>query len=178
MATRSSTSWVEKFEKQHKPREGRTLVVGSFVADGKPDRRKLYRDPLGVDMRRGPGVDHVLNLEGKLPKDLGQFDHIECLSVLEHSRRPWLLAANLQKLLVKGGTLYLSVPFVWRFHDYPSDYFRFTAEGVKSLFTEINWISLMYASDRLRPDPFLKGVDILKHPFLPRSEVLGFGERK
>jgi SAM-dependent methyltransferase len=178
MATRSSTSWVNKFEKQHKPRDGRTLVVGSFIADGKTDRRKLYLDAVGVDMRSGPGVDRVLNLEGTLPKDLGKFDHIECLSVLEHSRQPWLLAANLQRLLVKGGTLYLSVPFVWRFHDYGGDYFRFTMDGVRLLFQEIDWTSLAYASDRLRPDPFLKGVEILKHPFLPRCEVLGFGVRK
>ena len=33
----------------------------------------------------------------------------------------------------------LSVPFAWKFHGYPSDYWRFTREGVKKLFPRIDW---------------------------------------
>ena len=33
-----------------KPTEGRTLIVGSYICD-KPDRRLLYNDVIGVDMR-------------------------------------------------------------------------------------------------------------------------------
>jgi hypothetical protein len=160
-----------------RPLEGRTLIAGSFVADGKADRRRLYKDVLGVDMRKGFGVDRVLDLEEPLPQDIGQFEHIECLSVLEHSRRPWMLAANLERLLMEGGTLHLSVPFVWRFHDYPSDYFRFTAEGVRVLFPGIRWVALAYASNRLRGDHYLGALDVSGHPFMPRCEVIGFGVR-
>jgi hypothetical protein len=33
--------------------------------------------------------------------------------------------------------LYLSVPFAWKFHGYPSDYWRFTHAGVKKLFPQL-----------------------------------------
>jgi hypothetical protein len=167
----------EAFELEVRPRRGRTLLVGSFVADGKSDRRELYKKAIGVDMRPGPGVDRVLNLEDPLPADLGTFAHIECLSVLEHSRRPWLLAENLQQLMEPGATLYLSVPFVWRFHSYPNDYWRFTAEGVRELFPRIRWSSLLYASNTLRPDHYLRACQEERYPYLPRCEILGFGFR-
>jgi SAM-dependent methyltransferase len=175
----SKPSSAERFEREHvRPRAGRTLLVGSFVAGGKADRRALYSDAVGVDMRPGPGVDRVLNLEAELPASLGTFAHVECISVLEHSRRPWLLASNLERLLEPGGTIFVSVPFVWRFHGYPNDYFRFTAEGVRELFQGVEWSSLMYGSDRLRPDHYLRAEDASGYPMMPRCEVLGFGARR
>jgi hypothetical protein len=39
--------------------------------------------------------------------------------------------------LNKNGVLYVSVPFSWKFHAYPSDYWRFTPEGIRILFPKI-----------------------------------------
>lgn len=172
------SSPAEAFEARFvRPRAGRTLVVGSYVVEGKPDRRANYADAIGIDMREGPGVDFVLNLEDDLPGELGRFAHVECWSVLEHSRRPWLLAANIERLMEPGATLHLTVPFVWRIHSYPSDYFRFTAEGVRSLFPGIEWEELMYASNRLKDHTYLNAVQIEDYPYMPRAEVVGFGRR-
>lgn len=172
---------AEQFEARYvRPRSGRALVVGSRVYGSKPDRRARYVDSVGVDMLAGPGVDQVLDLEDTAAAvaALGRFAHVECLSVLEHSRRPWLLAKTLEKLLERGGTLHLQVPFVWRFHDYPGDLWRFTDEGVRALFTSIQWQVLRYASDRLRPDAYLPAIDGPQgQPHLPRCEVCGFGVR-
>jgi SAM-dependent methyltransferase len=169
---------AEKFERRYvHPKPGRTLIVGSAIESDKEDRRSRYADVLGVDMREGAGVDRVLDLENELPDDLGKFDHVECLSVLEHSRRPWNLARNLERLMEPGATMFLLVPFVWRFHSYPNDLWRFTHEGVKELFPGIRWESLMYASDKLRPDHYLRAVE-LQHVYLPKTEVAGFGIRR
>lgn len=171
---------LQAFEAQHvRARPGRTLIVGAKVYGTKEDRRARFPKVVGVDMEAGPGVDRVLDLEEPLPDDLGRFTHVECMSVLEHSRRPWLLAENLVRLLVPGGTLFVTVPFVWRFHGYPTDYFRFTADGVRALFSGIRWEQVMYASDKLRPDHYLQaGEDERAHPLLPRCEVAGFGVRE
>ena len=120
-----------QFEEQFvRPKPGRTLIVGSRVYEGREDRRPLFADAIGVDMLAGPGVDRVLNLEDPLPSDLGQFDHVECISVLEHSKRPWKLAANLTRLMSMGATIYLAAPFIWRVHNFPNDYFRYTRYGL------------------------------------------------
>lgn len=126
-------------ENQAFARKGRTLIVGSHVYEGREDDRARYKNAVGVDMIPGPGVDVVHDMEEPLPAGLGTFAHIECFSVLEHSRRPWLLAANIERLLESGGTLWVTVPWMWRRHGYPSDYFRFTTEGIKAIFHGIQW---------------------------------------
>ena len=142
---------------------------------------QAFADALGVDMLPGDGVDRVLDLEEPLPDDIGTFSHVECLSVLEHSRRPWKLAANLQRLLRDGGTFHVSAPFVWRVHGYPSDYFRFTREGVRSLFDRIAWVRLAYAHVDLKHNDLQDAVELPEpggHPYFARCEVVGFGVKR
>ena len=53
---------------------------------------------------------------------------------MEDRAQRFPMADNSTRLLAPGGTLYVSVPYAWKFHGYPSDYWRFTPEGVKKLF--------------------------------------------
>ena len=46
---------------------------------------------------------------------------------------------NLSKLLVKNGIILISVPFSWRIHGYPFDYWRFTPDGIKALFPDLEF---------------------------------------
>lgn len=170
----------EQFERKYRrPRPGRTLIVGSRVYATRADRRKLYPAAIGVDMLEGPGVDWVRDLEGDVPYLQDPFSHVECHSVLEHSRRPWLLAANIERLMAPGATLDLSVPFIWRVHAYPSDYWRFTAEAVRSLFPNIEWQALAYATTKTLSsnDKALKR-SIDGEVCFARTEVLGWGVKK
>lgn len=160
-----------------RPESGRTLVVGSKVFPGRTDRRLLYKDAVGLDMESGDGVDVVHNLELPAPNSLGKFRHVDCISVLEHSKQPWLVAQNIEKVMKSGATLFISVPFIWRFHGYPNDYFRFTAEGVKTLFKNIAWDALMYGSTTLSEESRVEGEKIAGHPYFPRTEIFGFGRR-
>ena len=159
-----------------RPRPGRTLIVGSQIYKGREDRRAAFADAIGVDMLSGPGVDMVLNLEEPLPADLVEaFDHIECRSVLEHSRAPWLLAANLERMLVPGGTLDLSVPWVWGLHSYPGDFWRISKEAVISLFPSIDWRAIKYAGATLYDGGKTPRAVVDGHIHIARTEVLGFG---
>lgn len=172
------TSSLDKFEAAFvQPKPGRTLIVGSHLYRDKEDRRLRYPEAIGVDMLDGPGVDRIIDMEEVLPDDLGQFDHIECMSVLEHSRRPWLLAANLERLMRPGATIFVSVPFCWRIHAYPSDYWRMTPEAVKAIFPGIRWEALMLASDKLCAGPKFKVIKQAGFPYLARTETVGFGRK-
>lgn len=137
---------VDRFEKQCvRPKPGKVLIAGSHIWQQKPDRRKLHADALGVDMQAGEGVDVVADLE---KDDVGCFAHIECMSLLEHVKRPWLLAANLERMLEPAGTIFVTVPFIWKLHGYPSDYWRFTHEGIRLLFPAVIWTHYAYAAAR------------------------------
>lgn len=180
----SAFSAPDEFERLYvRPKEGRTLVVGSYITEGKPDRRARYADAVGVDMRDGPGVDVVRNLEDEdeflIPHMRGLFDHIECLSVLEHSRKPWRLAENLQQLMKHGATLHVSVPFVWAPHSYPQDFWRMTVEALPELFPLITWEKLTYGSYCLDADVRAQKVKIADGwNCFPRTETFGFGGKR
>lgn len=175
---RSSIYSPEDFEREYViPRPGRTLIVGSKVYPGRVDRRQRYADVLGIDMEAGEGVDRVMNLENWLPENIGKFSHIDCLSVLEHSKKPWWIAENVERMLKPKGTLFVGVPFVWRQHSYPSDYWRFTAEGIKLLFPNIEWSQLQFvnASGENRSVPSIHHHGYL---YFMKTEVYGFGVRR
>lgn len=115
---------------------------------------------IGVDLVDGPGVDLVLDLTSDffaIDQALGhkRFGTILCLSVLEHCAQPFRMAENLTRLLLPGGTICLSAPFAWKYHDYPSDYWRFTHEGIKLLFHEIDFDDVACCSSTSRPGEFL-----------------------
>ncbi len=107
------------------------LVVGSKCYKDKIDRRQLYPHAFGVDLFEGEGVDLVHDLETPLPATVGPFDHVDCCSVLEHVRRPWLLAENVENALDEGGTILISVPFAWRVHGYPGDGWRMASSTTR-----------------------------------------------
>jgi hypothetical protein len=126
---------------------GPYLEVGSKNYGSTQNLRSMFEGQnqyVGVDMEPGPGVDVVLDLtqdfkEIDLKIDKTRFGTIFCLSVLEHCAQPFKMAENLTRLLMPGGKICLSVPFSWKFHGYPSDYWRFTHEGIKILFPDLDF---------------------------------------
>lgn len=165
---------LAKFMAKWAPRDGRALVVGSKVYGNKLDRRTLYPGAVGVDMIEGDGVDVVHDLEEPLPAALGQFDHIDCVSVLEHVRRPWRMAENLEAALVDGGTLLVCVPFCWRLHAYPSDYWRMTAEALEVLFPSIEWQARKYLVNG-KARKMVPGKLDVNGQWMARAELVGMG---
>ena len=126
--------------------DGPFLEIGSRNYGNTQDLRSLFpgKSYLGVDLSEGDGVDAVVDLTQPfdvIDEKLGcrRFGTIFSFSVMEHCDNPFLMAANMERLLKPGGRIVLSVPFAWKFHGYPSDYWRFTSEGVKKLFPAIDW---------------------------------------
>jgi SAM-dependent methyltransferase len=163
----------------------RVLEVGSKDYGSTQNFRDVFKAEtyVGLDMEPGPGVDRVHDLTTGTG-GLGQFDLIICCSVLEHVRKPWLMAENLTSLLAPGGTLYLCVPWVWRYHAYPDDYFRFSWRGVESLFDRLQWSNFHYSSTKATEfwpcNPEADNAVSIIHAgnkHLPYLEVHGLGRR-
>jgi SAM-dependent methyltransferase len=128
---------------------GPVLEIGAKDYGSTTSFRDLYRDEeyVGVDLEAGKGVDVVADLTAGLGGlQEGGFALAICCSVLEHTPQPWALAANITRLLRADGQLYLSVPWVWRYHAYPDDYFRFSPRGVQVLFPGIEWGPATYST--------------------------------
>lgn len=125
---------------------GPILEVGSKDYGNTPDYRSLFPNYkyVGVDMEEGKGVDVLLDLTcdfHEIISKLGEkrFNTVICMSVLEHVSNPFTMCANISKLLNKNGLVIISAPFSWKIHGYPSDYWRFTPQGIKSLFPDFDF---------------------------------------
>jgi len=68
-----------------------------------------------------------------LPSDT--FDCVVTTEMLEHDARFWISILQFNRVLRAGGFLLVTTRNVgfWR-HDYPSDFWRFTADGLRELF--------------------------------------------
>jgi len=139
-----------RFLRKLMPRcDGPVLEIGSKDYGSTSSFRAFYANSeyVGVDLASGTGVDVVADLTagtGGLPD--AHFALAICCSVLEHVPKPWLMADNITRLLRPGGKLYISVPWVWRFHPYPDDYFRFSHRAIMSLFEGFEWAHLYYST--------------------------------
>jgi SAM-dependent methyltransferase len=102
--------------------------------EGFADLRPLFpgRTYLGCDLVRGPGVDLVLDLHAiDLPRDTA--GTVLLMDTLEHVEFLRQAIAECYRVLKPNGTLVMSSVMNFVIHDYPSDYWRFTPEGFRSL---------------------------------------------
>jgi SAM-dependent methyltransferase len=98
------------------------------------DMRPLFpgREFVGTDMRAGPGVDRVEDLRALRFAD-GAVGTALCLDTLEHCEDPPAACRELHRVVADGGVCVISSVLLFGIHAYPSDYFRFTPEGFRSM---------------------------------------------
>ncbi len=116
---------------------GPILEVGSYQCDGQAeiaDLRSLFpgRHYTGIDVRPGPGVDEIANVEA-LPYPDASFGTVLALETFEHVAHFWRGFAEVRRVLRPDGVLLVSSPFYFHIHPHPKDYWRFTPEAFQML---------------------------------------------
>ncbi|MER9534383.1 class I SAM-dependent methyltransferase [Mesorhizobium sp. M0586] len=90
---------------------------------------------IGVDIHEAPGVDVVADAHFLGEHfEPGSIDGIFSYAVMEHLSCPWLLAAQINRVLKVGGLTLHSVPQAFPVHEMPNDFWRISSEGLKVLF--------------------------------------------
>jgi SAM-dependent methyltransferase len=100
----------------------RGLNVGAGTTD-------LHPSLINLDITPGPAI-HVRASSVNLPFPNGTFDVVLSQEVVEHVHDPFQTLREMRRVLRPGGTLYFQVPFIIGYHPGPTDYWRFTREGV------------------------------------------------
>lgn len=76
----------------------------------------------------------------------GRYDAVVALAILEHVYDPPAAVANFRRALRPGGSLFLYVPWMWRYHAPPNlmfqDYQRFSRDGMAHLLRDFEAVTL------------------------------------
>lgn len=79
-----------------------------------------------ASIHKNPYLDAECDLNLRLPFQDEQFDTIILSDVLEHISNPLQLCNEMYRLLKPGGKVIMNVPFFYKLHETPHDYFRYT----------------------------------------------------
>ncbi|OAG73360.1 putative methyltransferase [Gluconobacter japonicus] len=126
---------ISNLQKQHP--EWMFLDVGAGLRDS------VTSQMVNVDVFPSLSTD-VVCIGENLPFADAQFDFVLCAATLEHTKRPWEVAAEICRVLKPGGIVRIDYPFLQPVHGYPSHYFNATPEGNISLFEK--WCDIQFCS--------------------------------
>ena len=93
---------------------------------------------------------------------------------LEHVKKPWLAAQNIEKCLKPGGICFISTIFSWRYHPVPEDYWRFSPAGLEALFENLICLGTNFGIKQRRND--IRGFWDNKKDAVPIDELGGWRE--
>ncbi len=108
-----------------------------FVLEIGSGTHRLHEKVINVDIDLFENVDVVSN-GAKLPFLNESVDAIFILAVLEHTRQPHAVIRECYRVLKRGGTIYAEAPFVFRYHSYPTDFWRYSLQGLEELFRDFD----------------------------------------
>lgn len=107
--------------------KGKVLNAGA----GSRDISHLVEGELySQDIRDAPHITYASPLHA-IPVDDDFFDTIICNAVLEHVENPEEVLGEFSRVCKPGGVLYLCVPFMQPEHLDPTDFQRYTEDGLR-----------------------------------------------
>lgn len=119
-----------------------------------------------VNLDEGANPDIIHDLESHLPIRDEVYDHVLIINVLEHIFDYSTLLAEAKRVVKRGGSIIVAVPFLFPNHPSPNDYHRFTEESLRREFSKIGlndvqitplvcgvFSSVYLLIDRLLPKP-------------------------
>lgn len=129
----------EHFVKLMKRMGGTVLEIGARVVGLESSLQASRFQPecqfLGCDIHDAEGVDVVADAHFlSQAVDRGTLGGVFSLAVLEHIAAPWVLAAEINKVLKPGGLTFHVLPQTFPVHEMPNDFWRMTDEALKILF--------------------------------------------
>jgi SAM-dependent methyltransferase len=118
----------------------KTLPDGSKILDlgcGLKPYQTYFKNMqyVGIDVEEsGRNKDDKLTdvqFDGiSIPFNDAEFDACICTEVLEHAVDPDALLMEVNRVLKNGGSLLITVPFMWGLHELPYDFRRYTLFGL------------------------------------------------
>jgi SAM-dependent methyltransferase len=130
-----------------RPLKGRILDMG---CGDSPYRHLLNGgcEYIGADIEGQKSFDYdncsIIRFKGgKLPLKNLSVDHIICTEVLEHVESFGKFVWEMRRVLKKGGTAFVTVPWSARYHYVPYDFFRYTPAALAHIFGDFSSVEVV-----------------------------------
>ncbi len=117
------------------------LPPDGLIVDLGAGPRRVAPHTVNVDLFPYEEVDVIANA-ARLPWADGSVDGVICKAMLEHVPDPWALVAEIRRVLREDGLVFVIVPFLIGFHSSPSDYHRWTSQGVLHLMKDFEMVEM------------------------------------
>jgi SAM-dependent methyltransferase len=99
---------------------------------------RLHPQVKNLDIFEGEYIDIVGKAEN-IPLADESIALVITQEALEHIQDPFKAVEEMYRILRKGGFIYCQVPFIIGYHPGPTDFWRFTVEGIKEIFEKHNF---------------------------------------
>jgi SAM-dependent methyltransferase len=102
---------------------------------------------VGIDIADAKRFDYdnsrIVPFNGlNIPFESEKFDGVICTEVLEHVHHYQALVDEIYRVMKKGSSALITVPWSARNHYVPYDYFRYTPSGLTAMFSRFSTVSI------------------------------------
>lgn len=118
--------------------QGKALDLGAGSGKYRQLIKEKSTDYIAFDMKPGKNID-VVGDALNLPFSDKSFDTVISNQVLEHVEKPWIMIKEISRVIKPGGICILTAPFLEPYHQDPGDFFRYSTQGIQSLFKNENF---------------------------------------
>jgi SAM-dependent methyltransferase len=124
------------------------LSIQGDILDVGGGKNARYRDLLPKNARvQSINIDpeiaptFLIDPDGNFPINKNVFDAAVCFNTLEHIYDARHTVSETHRVLKPGATLHITVPFIFRIHGHPDDYFRATPSWWRKTLEDIGFTS-------------------------------------
>jgi SAM-dependent methyltransferase len=117
---------------------GKVLDVGC----GTKPYRNLFKanEYIGLELQKQsqekPIIADYVYDGSVFPFNNSSFDSVVLFQVFEHVFNPSQFISEIRRVLIKGGYVLMTVPFIWDEHEQPYDFARYSSFGLQSILIE------------------------------------------
>lgn len=152
----------------------RVLIVGSGY-DPYRDLFGLVDTYVCLDIEGYKNATDVIGDAHRLPFSGESFDCILCSEVMEHLHHPEWFVTEVERVLVEGGSMIASVPFMYHKHADPFDYWRPTDSALRNIMQTFSELRIRSQGNRIHTiSDLITTIKIKKLPILFPLRILNY----